>query len=251
MEQVLAGVVSSNEVMAGVYLIRLKAPTIASRAVPGQFVMVNCGEENLLPRPLSIHQCDSDNIALLSRVSGKGTKWLSGQKEGDEISVFGPLGNGFSLSPDSKSILVVAGGIGITPLYYLAQEALKTGASVTLLYGTPDKSRYPVPNDLKEIEITDDGSVGYHGLVTDIIPEYTAEADQVFACGPEAMYRTMVQIPELTNKQVQISLEVRMACGRGICYGCTIKTRQGLKRVCEHGPMFDLYDILWDELITL
>ncbi|MFC1991186.1 dihydroorotate dehydrogenase electron transfer subunit [Chloroflexota bacterium] len=251
MKQVIAKVISSHEVMPGAYLIWLEAPSIASEARPGQFVMVNCGEDTLLPRPLSIHHRDGDKIALLSRVAGKGTQRLSEQKNGDSINLFGPLGNGFSLSPDSKNILLVAGGIGIAPLYYLAQEASKRGVSVTLLYGTPDKSRYPLPAEIKEIKATDDGSVGYHGLVTDLIPKHATQADQVFACGPVGMYRAMAQMPELKNKPVQVSLEIGMACGRGICYGCTIKTRQGLRRVCEDGPVFNLDDILWDELNTL
>ncbi|MEK7353937.1 MAG: dihydroorotate dehydrogenase electron transfer subunit [Chloroflexota bacterium] len=272
MKQVTAPIISNNEVMPGVHLIWLEAPQIASEAKPGQFIMVSCGGDTTLPRPLSIHQSDGNRIALLFRIVGKGTDWLSLRQVGDSLNIFGPVGNGFSISLTSHNLLLLAGGIGIAPLYFLAQEALKRGVSVTLLYGTADKGRYPVPAEInpddkpfnfvqdkprvKEIKATDDGSVGYHGMVTDLISENIKQADQVFACGPLPMYRAMAQIPELKNKPfdaaqgklVQVSLEVVMGCGRGVCYGCTIKTKAGLKKVCEHGPVFNLDDIIWDAL---
>jgi dihydroorotate dehydrogenase electron transfer subunit len=88
-------------------------------------------------------------------------------------------------------------------------------------------------------------------MVTDLLADYIDRAVQVFACGPLPMYRTMARMPVLKDKPVQISLEMRMGCGRGICYGCTLKTKNGLKLVCEHGPVFELEDILWDELPPL
>jgi len=90
--------------------------------------------------------------------------------------------------------------------------------------------------------------VGRKGLITDFLPEYLDSADQIFACGPLLMYRAMARMPELKNKSVQISLEVRMGCGVGVCYGCTVKAKNGLKQVCKDGPVFELNDILWAEL---
>ena len=87
------------------------------------------------------------------------------------------------------------------------------------------------------------------GVVTDLLPDFAGRADQIFACGPLPMYRAMARMPSLKNKSVQVSLEVVMGCGRGVCYGCTIRTRSGLKKVCEDGPVFDMDDILWEELI--
>jgi len=249
LKQVIAPVISNREVIPKTYLIWLKSPQIAAEGKPGQFVMVRCGEDSVLPRPLSIHQRDGDKIALLFKVVGKGTAWLSQRQAGDKLDIFGPLGNGFSLSPTSYNLLLVAGGMGIAPLYYLAQEALKKRYPVVLLYGTADRSRYPVSLNIKLLSATEDGTVGHHGMVTELLPAYIDWADQIFACGPLAMYRDMAtNYPQLLHKPVQVSLEVRMGCGRGVCYGCTIKTRNGLKRVCEHGPVFSLVDILWDEL---
>jgi len=89
-------------------------------------------------------------------------------------------------------------------------------------------------------------------MVVDLLTsDFTGWADQVFACGPTPMYRDMARMPELRNKPVQISLEVRMGCGVGVCYGCTIKTRDGLRQTCKHGPIFNLDDILWEEMADI
>ncbi|GAH57413.1 unnamed protein product, partial [marine sediment metagenome] len=170
---------------------------------------------------------------------------------GDNIDLLGPLGNGFLIRPTSHKLLLLAGGIGIAPLRFLVDKAVKQGLSVTLLCGTPTAHRYPanlLPTGIELVTATEDGSVGRKGLITDLLPDFVDWADQTFACGPLPMYKAMVQMPELKDKPVQVSLEVRMGCGRGVCYGCTLKTRGGLKQVCADGPVFDLDDILWDEL---
>lgn len=249
----LATVVSNHEVMPKAYLIWLEAPQIASEARPGQFVMVNCGNTLVLPRPLSIHQRDDNKIALLFNIVGKGTRWLSQRCIGNTIDIFGPLGNGSSVLPETKNLLLVAGGIGIAPLYFLAQEALNEGRAVTLIFGTQSGSQlYPerhLPVGIKLAQATEDGTVGHHGLVTDLLPDYIDWADHVFACGPMPMYRDIYIQREklLKGKPLQVSLEVRMGCGLGVCYGCTVKTKSGLKQVCQDGPVFDLEDILFEK----
>ena len=249
MKQAFSPIISNTETVPGVHLIWLECGEIASAARPGQFVMVRCGEDTLLRRPLSIHRIENDKLALLVSIVGKGTNWLGERQAGEPLDLFGPLGTGFSISATSRNLLLVAGGMGIAPLYFLAQDARKRGLSVTLLYGTAIKNPYPeVPYDIKLIRATEDGSVGYHGLVTDLLPDFTERADQVFACGPVPMYKSMAQMPELETKPVQISLEIMMGCGAGICYGCTVKTKSGLKQVCKDGPVFDLHEVLWEEL---
>ena len=257
MKQSLSPVISNTEVMPGVYLIWLECPWIASAASPGQFVMVRCGEDTVLCRPLSIHQVDNSktNLALLFKVVGKGTLWLSERQAGDKIDLFGPLGNGFSIHPASHNLLLMAGGIGIAPLYFLAQEAVSQGCSVRLLYGAPTATQlYPsrfISSEIELITATEDGTAGKKGMITDLLPDFTDWADQILACGPALMYNTMTDQPLLKTKLVQISLEMRMGCGLGVCYGCTIKTKGGLKQVCKDGPVFDLDDIVSDELIRL
>lgn len=249
MRQAKAKIIS-NEVSAGVQLIWLDCPQIVSEAKPGQFVMVRCGdgEKFQLRRPFSIHQRDRKRFALLFNIVGRGTQWLSQGKTGESLDILGPLGNGYTIYPASKNLLLVAGGIGVAPLHLLAQEALKEKHSVTLLYGTADNKRLSIPPPIKLVSATEDGSVGQRGLITDILPGYINQADQVFACGPLPMYKTMARMPELRKKPVQISLEVRMGCGLGVCYGCTVKTKNGLRQVCQDGPVFELDDILWGEL---
>lgn len=262
MNQASSQIISSNEVMPRVYLIWLESPQIVSIVQPGQFVMVRCGENNLLRRPFSIHQVNDDktSLALLFSVVGRGTDWLSKQQAGGKIDLLGPLGNGFSIYPTSRNLLLVGGGIGIAPLRFLADEVIKQGRNITLALGhTHGVSLNLLVQQIKEVKaeavrivpVSEDGTLGIKGLVTKTIKKLCPEADQVFACGPSPMYRTMAKTPELKDKSVQISLEVRMGCGLGVCYGCTVNTKQGLKQVCKDGPIFELNDILWDEFVDI
>ena len=261
MKQVMAPIISNSEVMPGTYLMWLEAPDIATAAQPGQFVMVYCGEDTLLRRPLSVHRIDEDKFALLFKVVGVGTQWLSRCKMGDSIVIYGPLGNGFYIDSGINNLLLVAGGIGIAPLCFLADEALKAGKKVTLIMGarsadyllpisTPQSlfNEGVQPSNIHVVNATDDGSEGFKGLATDLIPAYADGADQIFACGPVAMYRTIAaDHNDKYGRPVQISLEIMMGCGIGVCYGCTIKTKKGLKQVCKDGPVFGLEEIVWEE----
>jgi dihydroorotate dehydrogenase electron transfer subunit len=214
--------------------------------------MVHCGEDTLLRRPFSLHQLEGKRLALLFNVVGRGTHWLSQRQAGDSLDLLGPLGNGYTIYPDAKNLLLVAGGIGIAPLVFLAQKAAKGGRSITLLLGAQTATElYPknlLPPKVKLITATEDGTSGQRGLVTDLLPDFISWADQVFACGPLPMYQTLAAQKLLKTKPVQVSLEVRMGCGLGVCYGCTAKTKNGLKQVCKDGPVFELNDILWEEM---
>ncbi len=252
MKQVLATVVSTKEVMPGVFLTWFEAPEVARSARPGQFVMVRCGEEALLRRPLSIHQRDGGRIALLFAVVGKGTGWLAQGQPGDSVDLLGPLGNGFSVDPGAHNLLLVAGGIGIAPLPFLAKTVLDRGRSVILLQGASSAVQlcpvHLLPAGTRCMTSTEDGTTGKRGMITSLLPDYIGWADQIFACGPNSMYQTIAEQNRkmLKPKPVQVSLEVSMGCGLGVCYGCTVKTRQGLKQVCQDGPVFELKDILQD-----
>ncbi len=252
MKQVWCQAISQTLVMPGVSLVWFESPEIAQSAKPGQFVMVHCGEDTLLRRPFSLHQLEGNRLALLFKVVGRGTRWLSQRQAGDNLDLLGPLGNGYTIYPDSKNLLLVAGGIGVAPLVFLAQQAPKLGCSATLLLGAQTASQlYPqrlLPSGIELIIATEDGSAGKMGMITDLLPDYIDWADQVFTCGPTSMYQTMATQKLLKKKPVQISLEIMMGCGLGVCYGCTIKTKNGLKQVCKDGPIFDLDDILWEEL---
>ncbi len=237
-------------------LVWLEAPDITGTARPGQFVMVACGDDTFLPRPFSVHRVDGGQLALLVKVVGKGTRWLSQLKKGETLDVFGPLGNGFTVYPGSQNLLLVGGGMGIAPLCFLADYAAGEGKKVTLIQGgrscdcllpvsLPQSlfNRGVMPASFQCINATEDGSEGYKGLATRLIPHYLEGNDQIFACGPAAMYRTMAQMPELKGKDVQVSLEIMMGCGTGVCYSCTIKTKKGLKQVCKDGPVFEMGEL--------
>jgi dihydroorotate dehydrogenase electron transfer subunit len=235
-------------------LVWLNCPPIAAAVRPGQFVMVKCADLTL-PRPLSVHQVVNDSIALLFAVlaDGKGTTWLAARKPEETVQIFGPLGNGFSYM-DSDRLLLVGGGMGVAPLFFLADEAIRRGVAVTLLLGAKsDRLLYPadrIPFGVEVFTATDDGSAGRLGLVTALIPEHAAKADRIFTCGPLPMYRQMKEKAGelgLAEKAVFVSLEAIMGCGHGVCYSCTIKTGHGLRQVCKDGPVFDFNDLVWGE----
>ena len=290
MKQSVCTVTSNVEVMPGVYLMWLEAPDIASHAQPGQFITVCC-EELILRRPFSVHQVSflsspstgedlgEGGIAILFKVVGKGTFWLSKMQAGNKIDVLGPLGRGFDIASDSKNLLLVGGGIGIAPLIFLAQYA-SPQYQVTLIHGASTAAQIypfpslraealsiakgqrsnlsPLPEKVQFIPVTEDGTLGRKGMVTDILPDFLSWADQICACGPLDMYKAMSltlnpspskgEGEKRSNLRCQVSLEVRMGCGIGACRSCTINTRHGLKQVCRDGPVFELNDILWQEV---
>jgi dihydroorotate dehydrogenase electron transfer subunit len=273
----------------------IETPDIAVAAQPGQFITVRCGDFTLR-RPFSVHQSspltcspyDSSRragedsgegeIALLFKVAGKGTLWLSQQQKGDKVDILGPLGEGFTIDPKSKHLLLVAGGIGIAPLIFLMQHA-SSQHQITLIHGATTAAQLypfssaakkrsklsPLPKGVQFIPVTEDGSMGQKGRATDILPDFLDWADQVYACGPADMYKAMAltlnpsplkgegkdeseKRSNLKLRKCQVSLEVRMGCGFGACYGCTINTQKGLKHICRDGPVFELDDIIWQEV---
>jgi dihydroorotate dehydrogenase electron transfer subunit len=237
--------------------------------------MIKCGGDTLLRRPISIHSVTGDSVDLLyastqvetdlrsaepdvaidNRIAkGAGTRWLSQVKQGDRLESIGPAGNGFHIDPSAKSILLVAGGIGVAPLKFLAETALSLGKKVTFAIGARTAAGvYPIkylPVSIELLLATEDGSIGEKAMVTDLIPEYFTRSDQIFACGPKAMYEALSDSLEKQNAKnpVQVSLEVRMGCGTGVCYSCSIRTKQGMKRACKEGPIFNIRDIIWQEV---
>ena len=281
MKQTLCSVASNVEVMPGVHLMWIETPNIACSVLPGQFITVRCGNFTLR-RPFSVHQSSpltgedsgEGEIALLFKVAGKGTLWLSQRQTGERIDILGPLGKGFSIEPGARNVLLVAGGIGIAPLVFVMQYAssqhqitLSHGASTAAqLYpsampnigpssaGKKRSKLSPLPKGVQFIPVTEDGSMGKKGMATDILPDFLDWADQVYACGPVDMYKAMAEMSwrakqsNLKLRKCQVSLELRMGCGFGACYSCTINTKKGLKQVCRDGPVFELADIIWQEV---
>jgi dihydroorotate dehydrogenase electron transfer subunit len=192
-------------------------------------------------------------MTVLVRPYGRGSSWLVQQPIGTELDVLGPLGNTFTVSPKSRHLLMVAGGVGAAPLLMLATESVKQGMNVTWLLGAMSAngllSPHHLPGEVEYVIATNDGSAGHHGFVTDLVPQYLQWADQVFACGPEPMFQSLrreVLAHRLGRKpSVQMSVERTMACGVGACLGCVVETRGGMKTSCVDGPVFDMEVLVW------
>lgn len=253
-------VIASERLYGETMITWLRAPEVSVGSSPGQFVMIRCTDspstlDPLLPRPMSIHRLrpgdGGQEFAVLYNVVGRGTAWLADRQPGDHVCLWGPLGHGFTLARTAQNLLLVAGGIGVAPLVWLAEEAAAAGRNVTLVVGARTAAGvFPsalLPPEVEVIVTTEDGSAGRRGLATDAFLEHLAWADQVFACGPDPMFRSMAHGVRASNvrRPVQVLLEQRMACGTGICYGCAVETRRGrgrteMKLVCKDGPRFEL-----------
>ena len=242
--KIKATVFSQEQLASDVFSMWLEVGSIASEAKPGQFISVYSNDDSkLLPRPISICEIDRENgrLRIVYRVVGYGTKEFSGCKAGDTLEIMGPLGNGYTLKKD-KAILV-AGGIGVPPLFGAARQC---GKNATVAVGFRNKDFVILEDDFRaagcDLRIaTDDGSYGHHGLVIDLIQD--VHPDKIFACGPKVMLRAVTEFAKAHNIPCEISLEERMACGIGACLGCAVelydengKTYMG--HVCKDGPVF-------------
>ena len=230
--------------------------------------MVDCPSADglVLRRPMTIFRFGRDlradalpktSFSMLFNVVGKGTTWLSGCRRGERLDVIGPLGNGFSPSPTSKRLLMVAGGIGVAGVAALADRAAQKDKEVRLLLGLRGSANtYPkevIPQIVEVHLSTEDGSLGKKGFVTDLLAEHVPWSDEVFACGPNAMFHSMAGVWEKSRygQPAQVLLEARMGCGLGLCYACAIPTKTGFLRVCTNGPRFNLQEVDWQLLKSM
>ncbi|MDR0991795.1 MAG: dihydroorotate dehydrogenase electron transfer subunit [Ruminococcus sp.] len=225
-----------------IYDVSVEAPDIAASAKPGQFLQVTA-PGFFLPRPISICGADGSTVRFVFEVRGGGTAAIS-ELQG-EITLFGPLGNGF---PDSFSdICLVGGGIGTPPLLFCAERFSVKKA----ILGYRDKSAVILEDDFKKLtktEIcTDNGSYGTSGYAPEALKKHleTETPGAVFACGPGVMLTAVADKCSEKKIPAYLSTEERMACGAGACLGCAIKTRSGNKRVCKDGPVFEAGEIVF------
>jgi dihydroorotate dehydrogenase electron transfer subunit len=255
-----ARIVINREIAKGIFLLGLTSPDVARAARPGQFVMIRVGTgmDPLLRRPFSICRVRDDRVHLLYRVVGRGTRILSHMGQGDAMPVLGPLGNGFHVPPSDRSSILVAGGMGVAPLLFLA-GTLSAGTYRFLAgFGSVDQVVGPDQAGLSGIAVsiaTDDGSAGHHGRVTELLEASLTNLDNrgmVFACGPIPMLKAVAAITRERDIPSQVSLEANMACGLGACQGCAVRAAPGADRVywhvCQDGPVFDRTDVDWEAL---
>lgn len=267
-----AEVVENERLYGNTYITWFRAAELAQGAYPGQFVMLRCSEDDayahdglshaddpLLPRPMSYHllrqSADGVEWSILYDVVGRGTAWLSRRQPGDRVYCWGPLGVGYEIERASQNLLLVAGGIGIAPLVWLAGDAVAQGKNVTMVIGARSAEHvFPsrlLPEQVEVVVTTDDGSAGRKGFATEPFAELLEWCDQAFACGPTAMFKSMADVVRRTRtrRPVQVLLEERMGCGTGICYGCAVAIRKRggsqMKLVCRDGPRFDVRDVVW------
>lgn len=251
------------------YRVRFSCAEIAQAIVPGQFLMLRLADTNdpLIGRPLALYNVIGDMLDVVYLVKGKFTSRLQQARAGDRLTVWGPLGNGFSAAP-VEHLVMVAGGIGQTPFLVLAQEFLgqrvfgnrqvPPAQKVTLCYGARSADLLAGVEDFERVGIdvriaTDDGTRGHHGLVTDLLKQVLSEASgttRVVVCGPEPMMAAVSRIAEDFRVPCQVSLETPMACGIGICFTCVAKVRDAdgswdYKRTCVEGPVFEASQIEW------
>ena len=283
MRLVAAQLVESRQILPGQWLQTFHAPELATGSRAGQFVHVRTGDYSglVLRRPFSINTADpaTGTVSLHFRTVGRGTEWLTRVRPGESLDMLGPLGRPFEVDPRSRHLLLIAGGLGMAGLRMLAGEAVRDGRQVTILFGAASAGHvYPsnlLPDEVEYIVATDDGSLGHHGFVTELLPDYEAWADQAFACGPNAMLARLAKLaagrrerlgvarlgrkrgagkadppgsPEARRKAfLQVSMEQTMGCAVGACLGCVVMGVDGPVRVCREGPVFASDEIAWPE----
>ena len=215
---------------------------------PGQFVEVRVDGEPgvMLRRPISVHDVDPDagTLSLLVQVVGKGTRRLSQLAEGDRVNVVYPLGHGFTVDlPASSRALLVGGGAGIAPLFYLSKVLKAKGVDCTILLGGRTAELIPVRDEFRPYGTvclsTDDGSLGHNGLVVEN-PAFAEQYDIIYTCGPTPMMKAVARSAAERGIRCEVSLENMMACGVGACLCCVTDTDHGHRCVCKDGPVFDI-----------
>ncbi len=280
MIQVKSRLLSRKKIAKDIFRLSLHAPEICKEARPGQFVSIKLTEmkDPLLRRPFSIHRIKGEVLEILIKVVGRGTELLATLPKGTVFNVLGPLGHEFLLSERPTAVLV-AGGMGIAPLFPLGEELVKKGKRVFFLIGAEKRSLLLCRMECRDLDTevfvsTDDGSYGDKGPVTALLLSLLDQGKiphdaQYYACGPESMLRELASILKFRGLSCQVSLEEKMACGIGACLTCVCKvepeiaiSRRGLKEshiqtssdfpygyalVCADGPVFDIDEIVWDE----
>jgi dihydroorotate dehydrogenase electron transfer subunit len=254
-------VLRQEELASGCFRITFLSEEIAAAARPGQFLHVRVAPslDPLLRRPLSVHAVNrqTGEVALLYRVTGRGTELLARKKKGDSLDVLGPLGRGFALPGPGRRAAVVAGGIGVAPLFFLLQRLAGAGNPADVLLGARSSKMLILEKEIRALGFfvrtaTDDGSAGYRGAVTDLLAELLAQGgtEMVYACGPVAMLAATARLLEKHGVKGQVSLEERMGCGVGACFSCACRVREGdgresYRRVCCEGPVFWAGEVVW------
>jgi dihydroorotate dehydrogenase electron transfer subunit len=278
-----AELVESREILPGQWLQAWHAPGVVSGARAGQYLHVRATAALGFPvrKPYPIATADAARGTLTVQVAAGDPvgDWLRSLRPGDPAELLGPLGRPFEVDPRSRHLLLVAEGPSIAALRFLVDEAVRDGRSIVLLYGAASSATvYPsslLPDEVEYVVATGDGSLGHHGPVTDLVPEYEAWADQSFAAGPPDMLarvaslaagrRQRLGVATLGRKRgggrpvppgsaearrkahLQLALDQAIGCATGVCLGCAVPGVDGPVRVCREGPVFAASELAWEE----
>jgi len=234
-------------------MLRLQTGQSLPSIAPGQFaqVRIDGSPSTYLRRPISIHEVDEAHreISLLVQVVGEGTRHLASTSIGDSINLVLPLGKGYTLPGKAEEVLLVGGGIGIAPLYYLAKRITEMGLKPVFLLGgkkASDLVRLEAYQGVCETLVTtEDGSLGEKGLVTMHSVWKDRKFDKIYVCGPKRMMMAVAEIAKKDNVWCEVSLEHMMACGIGACLCCVEDTIDGNVCVCKEGPVFNTRRLKW------
>lgn len=245
----------------GYWYIEADCPVLAKQSKPGHFVNIKTGDyiQPLLRRPLALLDVEGSHIKFFMKVIGNGTKWLSTRKQGETLNIVGPLGEGLFEAPSAQRIILVAGGVGLAPLYFYLAYNRNQSAEKIVFYGAQSAHKIFFQNELlnlshKCIFVTEDGTLGEKGLVTEELKRYFLETgprpgDVIMACGPKFMLKEVVIFAEAEGIPCQVSLESYMGCGAGVCLSCVIPSAeykndgQAYFKLCTDGPVVDIKKI--------
>ena len=244
MKETVFKVVTNRALTDSVYEMKLRGDT-SDITAPGQFVNIKL-DSLFLRRPISVCNVVGEELTLVYKVVGKGTRAMSLMGNGTKLDILTGLGNGYDLTPVKSSALLLGGGVGVPPLYLLARKLIAEGKKVTVVLGFNTKSEIFYENEFAalgcDVRVTTvDGSYGTKGFVTDAME---GEFDHFFTCGPEPMLKAVWSKTEIDG---QLSFEERMGCGFGACMGCSCQTLTGNKRICKEGPVLRKGEILWQK----
>lgn len=250
-------VLANRQLTERLWLVDIEVASLGSQLEPGQFVHLQIPgmEGHILRRPFSVFYTSEGGrvITILYQVVGFGSKRLSALEPGTQVSLMGPIGHGWHAPAGVEHALLVAGGVGGAPLFLHAKELVEQGVDVEVVLGAQNadalvvEPRYTELLGHEPLIATDDGSRGHAGFCTDLVSKRIAEKsfDYVACCGPEPMMRIVSGITLEAGVPTFVSLEKRMACGIGACLSCIVETKQGRKRSCVDGPIFDASEVIW------
>ena len=243
MKNVIYTVKSNEKLTENVFRMVLSGDTSAVTA-SGQFINIKI-DSLYLRRPISIFDCNENELAIIYKVVGTGTEMMSKMQPGTQLDCLVGLGNGFDISNEGEHPVVIGGGVGVPPMYYLAKKLIEDGKKVTAILGFNTKAEVFGKEDFEKlgaetIVTTVDGSEGIKGFVTDALKD--VDYSYFYTCGPEPMLKAVYNN---TSTSGQLSFEERMGCGFGACMGCSCKTKYGNKRICKEGPVLVKEEIIW------